>query len=67
MLAGDTEATSYAVVAARLGTTEGAARVAAHRLRHRYGQLLRQEIAATLADPAQIDDEIRDLFAALGT
>jgi RNA polymerase sigma-70 factor (ECF subfamily) len=66
-LAGGTEASSYAVIAARLGTTEGAARVAAHRLRRRYGELLRQEIAATVADPAQVDDEIRDLFAALGT
>jgi RNA polymerase sigma-70 factor (ECF subfamily) len=64
-LAGDTEVSSYAVVAARLGTTDGAARVAAHRLRRRYGELLRREIAATVADPAQIDDEIRDLFAAL--
>lgn len=65
-LAGDTEASPYSAVAARLGTTEGAARVAAHRLRRRYGELLRQEIAATLADPAGVDDEIRDLFAALG-
>ena len=67
MLEGDAEATSYAAVAARLGTTEGAARVAAHRLRRRYGELLRQEIAATLADPDEIDDEIRDLFTALGS
>jgi hypothetical protein len=67
VLAGDAEVSSYAAVAVRLGTTEGAARVAAHRLRRRYGDLLRQEIAATLADPDQIDDEIRDLFAALGT
>ena len=66
MLNGDTEGESYAEVAARLGTTEGAARVPAHRLRRRYGELLRQEIAATLADPDGIDDEIRDLFAALG-
>jgi RNA polymerase sigma-70 factor (ECF subfamily) len=65
-LDGDEVAVSYAAVAARLGTTEGAARVAAHRLRRRYGELLRQEIAATLADPAQVDDEIRDLFASLG-
>ena len=67
MLEGDAEATSYAAVAARLGTTEGAARVAAHRLRRRYGELLRQEIEATLADPDEIDDEIRDLFTALGS
>jgi RNA polymerase sigma-70 factor (ECF subfamily) len=65
-LAGDADAPSHAAVAARLGSTEGAVRVAAHRLRRRYGELLRQEIAATLADPAQVDDEIRDLFAALG-
>jgi RNA polymerase sigma factor (sigma-70 family) len=67
VLAGDADTPSYAAVAARLGTTEGAARVAAHRLRRRYGDLLREEIAATLADPNQVDDEIRDLFAALGT
>jgi RNA polymerase sigma factor (sigma-70 family) len=67
MLAGDTEESSYAAVGARLGMTEGAARVAAHRLRRRYGELLRREIAATLANPDEIDDEIRDLFAAIGS
>jgi RNA polymerase sigma factor (sigma-70 family) len=66
VLDGEAETPSYAAVATRLGTTEGAARVAAHRLRRRYGDLLRQEIAATLADPAQVEDEIRDLFSALG-
>jgi RNA polymerase sigma-70 factor (ECF subfamily) len=65
LLAGAPDASSYASVAARLGTTEGAARVAALRLRRRYGELLRQEIAATLTDPAEVEDEIRDLFAAL--
>jgi RNA polymerase sigma-70 factor (ECF subfamily) len=67
VLEGDAAASSYAAVAARLGTTEGAARVAAHRLRRRYGELLRQEIAATLANPDELDDEIRDLFTVLGT
>jgi RNA polymerase sigma-70 factor (ECF subfamily) len=57
----------HSTIAARLGTTEGAARVAAHRLRRRYGELLRREIASTLDDPAEVDDEIRDLFAALET
>ncbi|WP_165227617.1 RNA polymerase sigma factor [Aquisphaera insulae] len=57
----------HAAIAARLGTTEGAARVAAHRLRRRYGELLRREIASTLNDPADVDDEIRDLFASLGS
>jgi RNA polymerase sigma factor (sigma-70 family) len=59
------EGDSYATIAARLGTTEGAIRVAAHRLRRRYGRLLRQEIAATVGDVAEVDDEIRSLFAAL--
>ena len=49
----------------RLGTTEGNVRVAVHRLRRRYGLLLREEIAATVGDAAQVDDEIRALFAAL--
>jgi RNA polymerase sigma factor (sigma-70 family) len=56
----------HVAIAARLGTSEGAARVAAHRLRRHYGELLRREIASTLEDPAEVDDEIRDLFVALG-
>jgi RNA polymerase sigma-70 factor (ECF subfamily) len=55
----------YAELAARLGLTEGAVQVAVHRLRRRYREILRQSIAATLEDPADVDDEIRDLFAAL--
>jgi RNA polymerase sigma factor (sigma-70 family) len=55
----------YAEIARRLGTTEGNVRVAVHRLRRRYGLLLREEIAATVGDEAQIDDEIRALFSAL--
>jgi RNA polymerase sigma-70 factor (ECF subfamily) len=66
VLAGDADGASYATIAARLGTTEGAARVAVHRLRRRYGDLLRREIASTLDDPSEVDDEIHDLFAALG-
>ncbi len=65
MLTRDPGSGSYAAIADRLGTTEGDVRVAVHRLRRRYGVLLRQEIAATVGDPAQVDDEIRDLFAAL--
>jgi RNA polymerase sigma-70 factor (ECF subfamily) len=59
-------AVPYATLAARLGTTEATVRVAVHRLRRRYGALLRTEIAATVHDPAEVDDEIRDLFSALG-
>jgi RNA polymerase sigma-70 factor (ECF subfamily) len=58
-------AVAYAEIAARLGTSEGAVKVAVHRLRKRYKALLRERIAATVDDPAEVDDEIRALFAAL--
>jgi RNA polymerase sigma-70 factor (ECF subfamily) len=53
-------------MAEELGMTEGAMKVAVHRLRRRYRELLKEEIAQTVADPADIDDELRDLFAAVG-
>ena len=56
---------SYADVAARLGLTEGAARVAVHRLRRRFREVFRAEIAHTVSDPAEIDEEVRHLLAAL--
>jgi DNA-directed RNA polymerase specialized sigma24 family protein len=56
----------YAGAASRLGTTEGALKVAAHRLRRKFQAQLRREIAETVADPAEIDDEIRYLIRALG-
>jgi RNA polymerase sigma-70 factor (ECF subfamily) len=46
--------------------TEGALKVAVHRLRHRYRELLREEIAQTVTSPAEIDEEIRYLFTTLG-
>jgi RNA polymerase sigma-70 factor (ECF subfamily) len=49
----------------RLGTTEGALKVAAHRLRRKFQARLRQEIGGTVADPAEIDDEIQYLVRAL--
>jgi RNA polymerase sigma-70 factor (ECF subfamily) len=55
----------YARLAAELGTTEAAVQKAVYRLRRRYGALLREQIAATVAEPDQVEDEIRDLFAAL--
>ncbi len=61
-----TGAVRYAEIAARLGTTEGAVKVAVYRLRKRYKSLLREQIAATVDDPAEVDDEIRALFDALG-
>jgi DNA-directed RNA polymerase specialized sigma24 family protein len=54
-----------AVLAAQLGMTEGAVNTAVHRLKKRYRAILQQEIAATLADPTQVDDEIRWLFEAV--
>lgn len=58
------EAVPYARLATELGLSEGAARVTVHRLRRRYRELLRDEIAQTLADPSQVEEEIRALFAA---
>lgn len=53
-----------AEIAQSLGVTEGAVRVAIHRLRKRYRQLLRDEIAHTLADAALVEEEMRALFGA---
>jgi RNA polymerase sigma factor (sigma-70 family) len=54
----------HAQAAAALGLSEGAVRVAVHRLRRRYRELLREEIAQTLSDPAQVEEELGSLFAA---
>jgi len=59
-------AVPHAEVARSLGMDEGAVRVAAHRLRKRYRELLRDEIANTLSDVAQVDEEMRALFGAFG-
>jgi RNA polymerase sigma-70 factor (ECF subfamily) len=64
-LTADTARISYPDLAASLGLSEGAARVAVHRLRKRYRQLLKEEISRTLADPAQADEELRALFTTL--
>ncbi|MFO0958369.1 MAG: hypothetical protein U0800_13220 [Isosphaeraceae bacterium] len=65
VLTRDPETTPYEAIARRLGTSEGGVRVAVHRLRRRYGVLLREEIAATVGDADQVADEIQSLFAAL--
>jgi RNA polymerase sigma-70 factor (ECF subfamily) len=65
-LTADAQDESYQAVADRLETTQGAVKVAAHRLRRRYRDLLREQIAQTVRQPEDVDDEIRDLFAALG-
>jgi RNA polymerase sigma factor (sigma-70 family) len=55
----------YAAVAQGLGVTEGAARVAVHRLRKRFRELYRKEISQTLAEGADLEAEMRHLAAAL--
>jgi len=54
----------YAQAAAALGLSEGAVRVAVHRFRQRYRRLLREEIAQTLADAAQVEEELQSMFRA---
>ncbi len=65
ILVGSPESESYGKIASELDVSEGAVKVAAHRLRRRFGEVLRQEIAHTLTDPADLEDEIRGLFSAL--
>jgi RNA polymerase sigma-70 factor (ECF subfamily) len=61
----DTGAGAYAEWVKELGMSEGAVKVALHRLRRRFGEVLRSEIAHTVSSPEEIDDEIRHLFAAI--
>ena len=62
---GEDSGTSYAVMAARLGVTEGALKVTVHRLRQRYRELLREEVAHTVAAIHEIDEELRYLVAVI--
>ena len=64
-LAGTGRGVAYDALARDLDLSADAARQAASRLRKRYRELLRAEVAATVDDPADVDDEIRGLFAAL--
>jgi len=58
-------AAAFADVAARLGVTEPALKSMVHRMRRRYAELFRDEVAQTVADPAEVEDEIRHMFAVL--
>lgn len=60
-------AASHAEIAQQLGLSEGAVKVAVHRLRQRFREMLRAEVAQTLADPAELEDELRHLCAALAS
>ena len=64
-LLGGEEADSYAETAARLGLTEAAVKSAIYKIRQRFGQLLRAEIARTVGSAAEVDDELRHLIASL--
>ncbi len=64
-LAGTRESQPYVELAARLGWTEGAVKVAVHRLRKRYRELLQAEIAQTVAGPTEAAAEMRHLLASL--
>jgi RNA polymerase sigma-70 factor (ECF subfamily) len=57
---------AYAELAGQLDMTPGAVAVAVHRLRQRYRELVREEIARTVASPADLEEELNHLFAALG-
>jgi RNA polymerase sigma-70 factor (ECF subfamily) len=63
-IAGGSGGATYAKTAESLGTTEAAAKMATHRMRQRYRELLRREIAETVEHVADVEDEIRSLFAA---
>lgn len=58
---------SYASLAASLGVPESAIKRVLHQLRVRYRALLREEVAQTVSDPSEVDDEIRYLCAALAS
>jgi RNA polymerase sigma-70 factor (ECF subfamily) len=65
-LGGDASTVPYRQLAAELGMTEGAIKVSVHRLRRRCGELLRAAIARTVVGPEEVDEELRDLFNAVG-
>ncbi len=66
-LVGDRTEQPYAELAPRLGLSESAVKSAVHRLRRRYRQLLRREIANTVSTPEEVDDELSYLFRVLAS
>jgi len=64
-LVGDRAGQPYAELAAKLGMEEGAVKVTVHRMRQRYRELLRAEIANTVASPSEVDAEMHHLFNVL--
>ena len=64
-LTGERSSVPYAALAARLGMPENTVKVSVHRLRRRYRELLREEVANTVTTPEEIEEELRCLFRAL--
>ncbi|MCW5551000.1 MAG: sigma-70 family RNA polymerase sigma factor [Verrucomicrobiae bacterium] len=64
-LGSDRAEVNYTQLAGELAMSEGAVRVAVHRLRQHYRELLRDEIAQTVATASEVEDELRQLFQAL--
>ena len=65
-LTGERAGAGYAEVGARLGMSEGAVKVAVHRLRRRFRDLLLEEISQTVSSPDEVEDEIRHLWSSVG-
>ena len=66
-LSGERPGLTHAQVAVRLGKSTDAIRCAVQRLRQRYGELIRAEVAHTVDNPGQIDEEIRYLLKVIGS
>lgn len=64
-LTGELAASAYSDWAAALGMSQGAVKMALHRMRRRFGEALRNEIADTVASPAEVDEELRHLLAVI--
>jgi RNA polymerase sigma-70 factor (ECF subfamily) len=64
-LTGETSEHSYEQIAEELGLSEGAVKVSAHRLRRRFGELLREQVERTVSNPTEVEDELREILAAL--
>jgi RNA polymerase sigma factor (sigma-70 family) len=66
-LSGEKLERGYAEIAAEFGLSESAVKVAVHRMRKRFGEVLRIEVVETIRDAAEVDDEVRHLIRALST
>ena len=65
-LTGEIDNSSQAETARQLGMNEGAVKVSIHRLRRRFREVIKTEIAKTVSDPGQVEEELRHLVETLG-